>query len=78
MKHPFGSNLAFWSFWDDFFEMIGRELFPIWIWLFLTFHYMMGLTEKPAVRIHEKAAGRNAPCPCGSGRKYKWCCGNKA
>lgn len=20
-------------------------------------------------------AGRNAPCPCGSGRKYKACCG---
>ncbi|HMW30894.1 MAG TPA: SEC-C metal-binding domain-containing protein, partial [Plasticicumulans sp.] len=19
--------------------------------------------------------GRNAPCPCGSGRKYKHCCG---
>ena len=23
----------------------------------------------------EKAPGRNAPCPCGSGRKYKKCCG---
>jgi hypothetical protein len=22
-----------------------------------------------------KAAGRNAPCPCGSGQKYKRCCG---
>ena len=21
--------------------------------------------------------GRNAPCPCGSGRKYKKCCGQK-
>ncbi|MGH2872053.1 MAG: SEC-C metal-binding domain-containing protein [Solirubrobacteraceae bacterium] len=21
---------------------------------------------------------RNAPCPCGSGRKYKKCCGNSA
>lgn len=20
--------------------------------------------------------GRNAPCPCGSGKKYKWCCGD--
>jgi len=20
--------------------------------------------------------GRNAPCPCGSGRKYKKCCGS--
>ncbi|HWR56460.1 MAG TPA: SEC-C metal-binding domain-containing protein [Negativicutes bacterium] len=22
-----------------------------------------------------KAIGRNAPCPCGSGKKYKKCCG---
>ncbi len=22
--------------------------------------------------------GRNDPCPCGSGRKYKQCCANKA
>ena len=21
-----------------------------------------------------KVAGRNAPCPCGSGKKYKLCC----
>jgi len=23
----------------------------------------------------EKKVGRNAPCPCGSGKKYKKCCG---
>lgn len=23
---------------------------------------------------HEPKVGRNAPCPCGSGRKYKYCC----
>jgi hypothetical protein len=22
--------------------------------------------------------GRNAPCPCGSGKKYKHCCADKA
>ena len=27
-------------------------------------------------RIAEKKAGRNEPCPCGSGKKYKRCCGN--
>ena len=27
-----------------------------------------------AVRWGRSAAGRNAPCPCGSGRKYKVCC----
>jgi preprotein translocase subunit SecA len=29
---------------------------------------------KPAQR-KEKKIGRNAPCPCGSGKKYKKCCG---
>ena len=24
---------------------------------------------------HESKPGRNEPCPCGSGRKYKNCCG---
>ena len=24
----------------------------------------------------EKKAGRNEPCPCGSGKKYKKCCGS--
>jgi preprotein translocase subunit SecA len=23
----------------------------------------------------QKVAGRNDPCPCGSGKKYKKCCG---
>ena len=26
-------------------------------------------------RGHVPKTGRNAPCPCGSGRKYKLCCG---
>ena len=30
--------------------------------------------QKPMVRQGEKI-GRNAPCPCGSGKKYKRCCG---
>ena len=25
--------------------------------------------------VHVKKVGRNDPCPCGSGRKYKNCCG---
>ena len=26
-------------------------------------------------RREEAKIGRNAPCPCGSGKKYKHCCG---
>jgi len=31
-----------------------------------------------AVKRVEKKVGRNDPCPCGSGKKYKKCCLNKA
>ena len=26
---------------------------------------------------HSDKIGRNDPCPCGSGKKYKNCCGKK-
>ncbi|GBE15932.1 MAG TPA: preprotein translocase subunit SecA [Proteobacteria bacterium] len=36
-----------------------------------------GERAKPAtVRRTEAKIGRNAPCPCGSGKKYKKCCGS--
>ena len=28
-----------------------------------------------STRINENKVGRNDPCPCGSGKKYKNCCG---
>ena len=31
-------------------------------------------TSKPVIRSTPKV-GRNSPCPCGSGKKYKQCCG---
>ncbi|WP_368489175.1 SEC-C metal-binding domain-containing protein [Clostridium sp. BJN0013] len=27
--------------------------------------------------VNKNKIGRNDPCPCGSGKKYKHCCGNK-
>jgi preprotein translocase subunit SecA len=30
---------------------------------------------RPQPLRHGKKVGRNAPCPCGSGKKYKYCCG---
>ena len=27
------------------------------------------------IQNHKKKIGRNDPCPCGSGKKYKYCCG---
>ena len=35
------------------------------------------LVKQPKKRTEEKV-GRNDPCPCGSGKKYKQCCGRNA
>jgi uncharacterized protein len=34
-----------------------------------------GRTAASAGRTKNPKIGRNDPCPCGSGRKYKRCCG---
>ncbi|MFC1985199.1 SEC-C metal-binding domain-containing protein, partial [Chloroflexota bacterium] len=34
-----------------------------------------GDAQKQPVRVWHKKVGRNEPCPCGSGKKYKHCCG---
>ena len=35
-----------------------------------------GVSKQPAKS--QKKVGRNDPCPCGSGRKYKECCGRES
>ena len=34
-----------------------------------------GITNEPRVPVRHTNVGRNEPCPCGSGKKYKKCCG---
>jgi preprotein translocase subunit SecA len=34
-----------------------------------------GDMKKTAEKVEGKKIGRNDPCPCGSGKKYKHCCG---
>ena len=34
--------------------------------------------KKSGTVVKEKKIGRNDPCPCGSGKKYKKCCGAKS
>ncbi len=36
-----------------------------------------GEGESQPVRKEAKKVGRNDPCPCGSGKKFKKCCANK-
>lgn len=35
----------------------------------------VGASSSPEAPVRAAKIGRNAPCPCGSGRKYKKCCG---
>jgi preprotein translocase subunit SecA len=36
---------------------------------------VIGGSEEGTVRRDQPKVGRNAPCPCGSGKKFKQCCG---
>jgi len=41
-----------------------------------TWYYVEGEPVKPQTYVREgPKVGRNEPCPCGSGLKYKKCCG---
>lgn len=40
--------------------------------------YTTGNLKTTTVRREGKKVGRNDPCPCGSGKKYKQCCGKNA
>ena len=69
--------------WDElFYNMINAEaeyLFGLDSW-----DGILSLDERKAIAdkwrrsrtvVKEKEPGRNDPCPCGSGKKYKKCCG---
>lgn len=40
-----------------------------------THHHDHGATTRPMLKVDAKV-GRNDPCPCGSGKKFKKCCYN--
>ncbi|MFC1675787.1 preprotein translocase subunit SecA [Planctomycetota bacterium] len=37
-----------------------------------------GETKVKQIKLEQPKVGRNEPCPCGSGKKYKKCCGKNA
>ncbi|MBI3327944.1 MAG: SEC-C domain-containing protein, partial [Nitrospinae bacterium] len=37
----------------------------------------LGSIKPVPFRREDTKVGRNDPCPCGSGKKYKYCCLNK-
>jgi hypothetical protein len=57
---------------EIFLRLFIPQLLPFLLWMGLV-HFRQAPQEKESVAI--VAVGRNEPCPCGSGRKYKRCCG---
>lgn len=45
--------------------------------LFSNFNFSLNNFKKRGIIIYMKKVGRNDPCPCGSGKKYKKCCIDK-
>ena len=74
-EHPLAGSEAFWSFWDDFLEIVGKIFFPVAIWLLLGLNFMLGDVERTQKVRRSLKLGRNQPCACGSGKKFKRCCG---
>lgn len=56
-----------------FFDVMGRGFFALAIFLGLI-AFSWGQPEPPAPAAPARRIPRNAPCPCGSGLKYKRCC----
>ena len=75
VDHPIAGAAWLWKTLDNAFEIVGKAFFAIFIWLGLTFPYMMGLVDPMPKTVEDRPPGRNDPCPCGSGKKFKYCCG---
>jgi uncharacterized protein len=59
--------------WAELLQECGNELWPAVV---STYRYGNALRRRPStVRRDTPKTGRNEPCPCGSGKKYKNCCG---
>ena len=73
------SESAYWHNWlAAFFGALGEGLFPLLLAALFTWRSWASALQIRDIRISEPAnalAIRNAPCPCGSGKKYKHCCG---
>lgn len=74
-------NLGRWGYLDDVIEELSEafddedESFEDLQEEYEEMEELRRLLHKPAPFVREKKIGRNEPCPCGSGKKYKKCCG---
>jgi uncharacterized protein len=58
---------------EDRWDAQAPDLIPIWVEMLHQWRVENDPHRPPIVR--RTKVGRNDPCPCGSGKKYKKCCG---
>jgi len=58
-----------------FFQTMGRGLFPLLVYVGVIGIAWTSVPKQATPRLPASAPRRNGPCPCGSGKKYKRCCG---
>lgn len=63
------SSFLFYAFHGYAFS---QPVIAVALWLGMI---MLGMFRQKKKEVAVLTAARNAPCPCGSGRKYKRCCG---
>jgi hypothetical protein len=60
--------------YELFLRLFIPQLLPFLLWIGVL-HFCTPALAQQGSEETISSIGRNAPCPCGSGRKYKRCCG---
>jgi hypothetical protein len=69
------SESAYWHNWlAALFGTVGEAFFPLLIAGVLSWRAWARALDLHFIKV-QTVESRNAPCPCGSGKKYKHCCG---
>lgn len=58
---------------EDRWDAEAPDLIPIWVEML--HQWRVENDPRRPVAVRRTKVGRNDPCPCGSGKKYKKCCG---
>ena len=58
---------------EDRWDREAPDLIPIWVQML--HEWRLENDQNPPMTAKGGKVGRNDPCPCGSGKKYKKCCG---
>ncbi len=58
---------------EDRWDREAPDLIPVWV--LMLHEWRLENDQHRPISARSEKVGRNDPCPCGSGKKYKKCCG---